>query len=318
MADRTFFGSYEVSVAGERHTLRHGTTIHGWQQWPDRAADLTPTTYYSRSGPLGDVMASTEADPARSLGFIGLGIGTALSYVRPDDSAQVVEIDPVMVEIAADTQWFTYLAESGDDTEVFVGDGRIVLRDQLSDASFDVLAVDAFSSDAIPVHLLTREALALYLDRTAEDGMVALHLSNRHLDLVPVTAELARDADAHAAVRVDSQAEEPNSTGSTWVVVSRSPEAVETLLSSGWESLADVEGPLWTDDVLDRDGPQVGRRITPSRSAPGVSRESSIASIVSSGIVRSTGPCPYGQCYLTVIRTMSCPVAPYLSVTTRR
>ena len=246
--DRTFFGSYEVEVASGRHTLTHGTTIHGWQEWPSGSADVTPTTYYSRSGPLGDIMASGPGMEPRSLGFIGLGIGTALSYVGPEDTADVVEIDPVIVEVASDTRWFTYLDAAGSGVDVHVGDGRLVLKDELSDAAFDVLVVDAFSSDAIPVHLLTREALALYLDRLDQDGVVALHVSNRHLDLVSVAAGLADDAGVAAASRTDSAPTEAGATPSTWIVLSRDGARVEGLIAEGWRSLEGLDGPLWTDD----------------------------------------------------------------------
>ncbi len=246
--DRTFFGSYEIEVAGERHILTHGTTIHGWQEWPGGSADPTPTTYYSRSGPLGDIMASAPDAEPRSLGFVGLGIGTALAYVGPEDTADVVEIDQVIVDVASDTRWFSYLDAAGPDVDVHVGDGRLVLQDELPDATFDVLVVDAFSSDAIPVHLLTREALALYLDRLDADGVIALHVSNRHLDLVSVAAALAGEAGVAAAFRVDVQPVEDSATSSTWIVLSRADSRVEGLLADGWQSLAGREGPLWTDD----------------------------------------------------------------------
>lgn len=246
--DRTFFGSYEVETAGGQHTLTHGTTVHGAQLWPDGVPDRTPTTYYSRSGPLGDLMESGGGSEGRSLGFIGLGIGTALAYVGPSDSADVIEIDQTVVDLAEDPRWFTFLPSVEENTDVLVGDGRLVLQDELPDAAYDVLVVDAFSSDAIPVHLLTREAMALYLDRLDEDGIVALHVSNRHLDLEAVAAALARDAGVAAAVRSDPQPLDAGATPSTWVVLSADEERVQTLVDDGWVSLAGVEGPLWTDD----------------------------------------------------------------------
>ena len=244
--DRTFFGSYRVEASVDRHVLIHGTTIHGTQQWPGGSADLTPTTYYSTAGPLGDIMANASERP-RSLAFIGLGVGTALSYLTPQDRADVIEIDQAIVDVAGDTRWFTYLDNVKNQVRVHVGDGRLVLQDRLPDARYDVLVADAFSSDAIPVHLLTREALALYLDRLDDGGVVAVHVTNRHLDLVPIVAALAEDAGVNAAFRSDLSPAEP-AFPSTWIALSPQGAPIDSLIAEGWTSLQAHGDAVWTDD----------------------------------------------------------------------
>lgn len=244
--ERTFFGSYRVVASDDRNTLIHGTTIHGWQLWADGTPDLTPTSYYTRTGPLGDVLGD-ESAPPRSLGFVGLGIGTALSYVRPSDTAEVVEIDPAVVDVARDTRWFTFLDEAEARTRVHVGDGRLVLEQELGKAEFDVLVVDAFSSDAIPVHLLTREAVELYLDRVVVDGIVVMHVTNRHLELEPIVASLAEDAGVAAASSTDDS---PAAVAarSTWVALARGAAPIDRLVAEGWSRLDGGVAPVWTDD----------------------------------------------------------------------
>lgn len=244
--DRTFFGSYRVEASQGLHVLIHGTTIHGTQQWPGGRADLTPTTYYSETGPLGDIMANANDGP-RSLALIGLGVGTALSYVGADDHADVIEIDQAIVDVASEKRWFTYLDNVRTQVRVYVGDGRLVLEDELRDGRYDILVADAFSSDAIPVHLLTREALALYLDRLRDGGVLAVHVSNRHLDLVPMVAALADDAGVPAASRSDSSPQE-GAVGSTWIALSRQSAPIDSLVSTGWTRMTDIGSAPWTDD----------------------------------------------------------------------
>jgi SAM-dependent methyltransferase len=258
---RSFFGVYTVSAdrAGYWHRLYHGTTLHGDQCLLDDMRD-TPTTYYNREGPLGQVIETLGArallgagfQPPTHVGVVGLGTGTTACYQQPGRSMTFFEVDPAMERIARDPKLFRYLELAGPDVEVIIGDGRQNLS-RAPDGTFDLLVLDAFSSDAIPVHMLTREALALYLRKLAPGGIVMLHISNRFLNLDPVAANLV--VDAGVAGRLQTYEPDPNDTppgasSSTWVAVARTPADLEFL--DGDERWTDVEPDpavgVWTDD----------------------------------------------------------------------
>ncbi len=171
LAERTFFGRYTVlavSDGGAYHSLVHGTTLHGAQSMVP-GLRREPLTYYRRGGPLGQVFASLPARPGRQVAVVGLGTGTSAAYGAPGERWTYFEIDPAVVRIARDPRYFTYLADSRARTEVALGDARLSLA-RAPDASFDLILLDAFSSDAIPVHLMTREALDLYLRKLRPGG----------------------------------------------------------------------------------------------------------------------------------------------------
>ncbi|MGH3386817.1 MAG: spermidine synthase, partial [Nocardioidaceae bacterium] len=242
---RTFFGSYRVESRDGVHTLVHGTTIHGTQFTDQQRRDL-PTTYYSRGGPLGEVFGLDEGRFDR-VGAVGLGTGTVAAYGRPGQTMTFFEIDPDMVRMARDTSLFTYLADSAAEIETVVGDGRLTVSAR-EPGSLDLLVLDAFSSDSIPIHLLTAEAMRMYASRLADDGVLAVHVSNRVFELEPVVAAAAGELGWRAAVGRGAGLDD-GATGSVWVVLSRDDAVVQTLVDdSGWSQLDRDDPVRWTDD----------------------------------------------------------------------
>jgi len=232
--ERTFFGVLRVwefgRGPGEQRQLWNGSTLHGLQ-FP--ATPRRPTSYYGVQTGIGLALAQRPPDAPVSIGVIGLGIGTLAAYGRPGDRIRFYEIDPAVVRIALDGRWFSYLAGSGAAVEVVEGDARISLAAELARGerpAFDFLIVDAFSSDAIPVHLLTREALALYCEALAGDGLLAFHVTNRAFDLVPVVARLAQDAGLRVAAIDTIAIRGQLSAPATWVFLARSEARIRPLL----------------------------------------------------------------------------------------
>jgi hypothetical protein len=242
LRERTFYGSYTVHATDLMTSLDHGTTMHGLQLSSPSLRDQ-PTTYYGREAPLGDLLG--QLAPARTAA-VGLGVGTLAAYGEPGDRITFLEIDEAVADIARDERFFTFLADAAADVDVRIGDGRLLMADQPEQA-LDLVVLDAFSSDAIPVHLLTREAFALYADRVATGGAIAVHVSNRHFDLVPVVAA----AGAHLAWTgaVGRGGEGPEVRPSTWVVLSPDRALVDSLLDlERWQPLDLDETVDWTDD----------------------------------------------------------------------
>jgi hypothetical protein len=253
-ADRTFFGVYRVRV-DERLNYRfmfHGPTLHGMQSTEEsrRAASLS---YFHVDGPIGQVFAAAPSAAAASeVAVVGLGVGSLASYAGPAQRWTIYEIDPAVEDVARDPSFFTYLQDCGARCEVVIGDARVSLG-RARPEQFGVLILDAFSSDAIPVHLLTREALALYLSRLAPNGIIALHISNLHLSLSPVLGRLAQDQGLVALWQ-----REPPTAGSLtdgkfpseWMVIARNRADLGALVDDPrWTPPAvDAATPLWTDD----------------------------------------------------------------------
>jgi spermidine synthase len=187
------------------------------------------------------------------VGVVGLGAGALNCYRQAPQAWTYFEIDPAVVRIARASGFFHYLAECGADTKIVLGDARLSLQ-RLADGSFDLLVIDAFSSDAIPMHLLTREALALYLDKLADGGIILLHISNRYLDLAPIVADLVGNANAvarHQVFVVDPNAPDAADQASCqWVVIARKSEDLAALDGDRrWQPLVPQTGArLWTDD----------------------------------------------------------------------
>ena len=241
----------EYGTEGETTHLKrlvHGTIMHGEQyQHPSQRTMLT--TYYQQSAGIGVAILSKQDHPLR-VGIIGLGTGTIAAYGRKGDTYRFYDIDPHVVELAKSE--FSYLADSEARIEVAVGDARLTLERE-APQGFDVLAVDAFSSDAIPVHLITRESLAVYLRHVKPDGIVAYHVSNRFLDLVPVVARIASENGAQAVlVRDDPDDDDPSGRSrSDWVLVSRDAAALKApkIVEGGAVPAEDrPEWRTWTDD----------------------------------------------------------------------
>ena len=239
--ERTFYGVYRVVANNEgNHVLVSGTTIHGAQKFSPRPSPK-PLVYYVPEGPTGQIMARF-GDQAE-IGVIGLGVGSVASYVNSDQTLTFFEIDPAVLDVAMDKNLFTFLSESEGNLQFVLGDGRLMLPEV--NRRFQLLIVDAFSSDAIPVHLLTLEAMRAYLESTSPGGVIAFHVSNRHLDLEPVVGRLADELDLNA---VASSYFPTDSDGAPtqYVVVARDQSQLSELGDS-WTQ-ARIGTDLWTDE----------------------------------------------------------------------
>lgn len=257
LIQRNFYGSLRVKSAGrgvlEVRRLLHGVILHG-EQYVRGPWSREPGTYYARSSGLGRAIEAHQSLGPVRIGVVGLGVGTTAAYGRTGDVLRFYELDPDVLTLAR-TQ-FTYLRNSAADTEFVLGDARLSLERELKARqaqNFDVLAIDAFSSDAIPLHLITREAVRLYMQHLTPEGLLAVHVSNRFLDLKPVLAQIAHAEGLHA-VWVDDQPE-PNThaTASTWVLLAASAPAFdhESLHGSAQPLRALPGGDehlLWTDE----------------------------------------------------------------------
>lgn len=251
--ERSFFGVNRVALSedADYRLLYHGTSLHGMQSVdPERRAE--PLSYYTRSGPIGQVFADLGGRLGHlPVGAVGLGAGSIACYRRPEQPWTFFEIDPAVERIARDPRHFTFLRDCAPDAGVVLGDARLSLR-QAGDAGFGVLVLDAYSSDAIPLHLITREALALYLAKLAPTGVLVFHISNRHLDLEPVLGRLAADAGLTALVRsdldVDGEARRQGTHPSEYLVMARDPAHLGPLARDARWAPARTDAPLWTDD----------------------------------------------------------------------
>ena len=254
VSTRSFYGVLRVKEYGspdEENYLRrlvHGAIMHGEQYQYDGRRKII-TTYYQPSSGIGAAILSAQDEPIR-VGVIGLGTGTLAAYGRGGDLYRFYDIDPHVVALA--TSEFSFLADSAARIEISLGDARLTLERE-PPQGFDVLAVDAFSSDAIPVHLITREALGVYLRHVRPHGIVAFHVSNRFLDLVPVVARIAREHEVHAVVVRDEPDDDDDSlrSKSDWVLVSRDAAALQgqAIVDAGAEPAEDrPDWRTWTDD----------------------------------------------------------------------
>lgn len=286
------------------HTLTHGTTLHGEQHFysdtevfsafalglgscnplETASVDLVgqhmldrrreALTYYHRRGPIGQVIDELERRGKPAIAVVGLGTGTLASYGQPGQTFTYYEIDPAVRRIAYNRDWFTYLGDAldrGVNLKVDMGDARLRLG-RSQDPPYGLIAVDAFSSDAIPVHLITREALQLYMNKLADDGIVAFHISNRHLNLEPVLVNLAREDGLQVLELSDRKDDLLGKSASTWVFLARHMSAFGELAAkiSRWptdpyrrwkdlirkpsaDSLSDADLAQWKEDFLERD-----------------------------------------------------------------
>ena len=200
--ERNFFGILQVKRNQKYIQLTHGTTLHGAQSL-DPSRRQEPLTYFSRTGPLGQVFSAFSQEDAHwRIGIIGLGAGTIACYGKPGQHLTFFEIDPSVEHVARDFHYFTFLQDSLAKIDIVLGDARISLQ-QAPNSRYDMIILDAFSSDAIPIHLGTREALLLYLAKLKENGILVFHISNRYLDLKPVLSNLAQNAGLIGLVQED-------------------------------------------------------------------------------------------------------------------
>ena len=250
---RSFFGVYRIVETADPPTrsLIHGTTNHGGQ-WMKDDGSVEPANYFTPADPSANAIAAVwaEKDSLR-VGLVGLGTGALAYYRRPRDAWRYFEIDPLVAHLAAESGHFDILPRHDPSAAIVLGDGRLALGRE-PDRSFDLLIIDAFSSNAIPTHLLTLEAVALYMRKLDDDGVLLLHISNRLLDLQPVVAGIVEALD-HAAMlgkleRIDSETN-PVAAPSQWVAVARDGATFHGLRSNEtWTPLAPATRRVWRDD----------------------------------------------------------------------
>ena len=265
---RNFFGVLNVwqdfadDPEQSRYLLQHGTTFHGIQfQASDKRR--IPTAYYGTEAGVGIALDAlshhsrgvpfdihdTTREPLR-IGVVGLGVGTIAAYGMPNDYFCFYEIDPAVQKIAEDDRWFTFLSDCPADYEVLIGDARLVMESQQKQ-DYDLLVIDAFSSDSIPVHLLTVESIEVYLEHLKEDGVLAFHLSNRHLDIPSVVMRLAPECGL-TAKRVHDDGDDDIATfAATWVLLCRNEQLLDTkMVDAKLDSSPSRDVSLWTDDFV--------------------------------------------------------------------
>ncbi|QZH76153.1 MAG: fused MFS/spermidine synthase [Erythrobacter sp.] len=249
--ERSYFGIYSIREEpdGDR-LLMHGTTVHGAQRI-GQTESREPTAYYGRTSGVGRALTQAPEmfGAAARIGVVGLGVGTLACYREEGQDWTFFEIDPEVLHLSQRGQ-FTYLSQCAPDSPVVIGDARLELE-AMPRAGFDVLVIDAFSSDAIPLHLLTNEAMGIYLDALARDGLLVMHISNNYIHLQPVVAQLAQTRGLNARLLVDAARDHEELFPSTWVVLSRDPGQLAQLQAASdvaWEELDPPRGPVWTDD----------------------------------------------------------------------
>ena len=252
-AERSFYGVSRVRLSpdGSQRLLFHGSSLHGAQSTRP-AARPEPLTYYARTGPLGWLFQALEPRLAgQAVGAVGLGAGAIACYAEPGQTWTFFELDPTVARIARDPRYFSFLAACAPEARLVLGDARLTLG-RAAEAGFGLLVLDAYSSDAIPLHLITREALDLYLAKLRPDGLLAFHISNRHLDLEPVLGRLAQSAGLQALVAEDldpaESALEAGAYPAIYLVMAREEAALKPLRGDPRWRPARADGPLWTDD----------------------------------------------------------------------
>lgn len=253
IVQRNFYGVLSVNrstdtVTGEPiRKMVHGQIVHG-SQYESSEKQLLPTAYYTECSGVGSLLKNYHLNEHRKIGVVGLGAGTLAVYGQSGDKLRFYEINPDVIRLAQ--QYFTYLSDSLADIELIVGDGRLNLERERSQ-QFDILVLDAFSGDAIPVHLLTREAMQIYDSHLQRNGVMAVHISNLYLDLRQIVAGLAREFNYQMIV-VESQSDDRDSGNlhSTWALLSRGAEELQAVLHR--DTIDDSMKPngipvLWTD-----------------------------------------------------------------------
>jgi spermidine synthase len=250
---RNFFGTIRVTTdsMGRINSLYSGNTVHG-RQFVDQSRRCEPLSYHHENGPLGQVMAVFNAAPANPrVAVIGLGVGAMVSYSKPAQQWTFYEINPDVINMARNSQYFTYLRDcAGGSLTVVEGDARLSLR-SAPESHYGLIVLDAFSSDAIPVHLVTHQALDLYLSKLAPGGILAFHISSRSLNLKPILADLAASREL-ICIGFDDLKPSPleGKDPSQWVVMARSESEISNLsINSQWERLKGRKGTkVWSDD----------------------------------------------------------------------
>lgn len=243
---RSYFGIYTIAERdnGQRW-LMHGTTTHGVQIGQTTA----PTSYYGRQSGAGLVLDNSEqlVGANARIGVVGLGVGTLSCYAHPGQDWTFFEIDPAVVELSTQGR-FSFMSQCAPDVEIDIGDARLELSRPRQE-KFDILVIDAFSSDAIPLHLVTAEALAVYREALAPDGILLIHISNRFIAMEPVVAALARDAGLQAAIRKNRPKPGLAQTASDWVVLVHDTALLDRVTKGEkWQPLVPPAQSTWTDE----------------------------------------------------------------------
>ncbi|KZY34082.1 transporter [Roseovarius sp. HI0049] len=251
LRDRSFFGTHVIMEEAGLRLYGNGTTVHGAQRLADDDSPRPePLYYYHRNGPMAQVLTSARGTAAGTVGVVGLGVGSLACYKQPGQDWHFYEIDPLVDAIARSPEHFRFLSACAPEAPTHMGDGRMVL-DRQKDLRFDILVIDAYSSDAVPVHLTTNEAMQLYLDRLSPGGILLYHISNRYYD---IDIPLARSAaDLGLAARVQHYAgnakDDPGDVASGVVMLARTPgDFGEITADPRWQVLESDGGRVWTDD----------------------------------------------------------------------
>ncbi len=252
--ERSFNGVFGVHLDSDKSLimLTHGNVSHG-SQFVDPQSKHNATSYYYPGGPLGQLFKNLGTSPAgRSVGVIGLGTGAMASYATPDDHWVFYELHPGIARMAQNPAYFSYLSGCKAKIDVVLGDGRLSLS-KCPDKNFDVILLDAFSSDSVPVHLLTTEALNMYLSKLKDDGVIAIHITNRYIDLSRVIGNVTRSSGIRALEKKHTPPQDAtiihDADPSMWAVVSRDNTLLTQLITQGWTPFPDDSQPTpWSDD----------------------------------------------------------------------
>lgn len=250
-SDRNFFGTHTIVEKDGLRIYGNGTTTHGAQHIVDLTAERPePQLYYHRNGPMAQVMTSPIGDAAQEVGIVGLGVGALACYKQSHQSWHFYEIDALVDQIARDPRYFTFMSQCAADAPTHLGDARMVLSEQ-DNLIYDILVLDAYSSDSVPVHLTTSEAVELYLDRLDEDGLLIFHISNRYYDLARPLGRIAETLGLEARIQyyAGNAQEDPGDVASLVVAMARSQKALGvTGTDPRWQELLSDGGRVWTDD----------------------------------------------------------------------
>jgi hypothetical protein len=266
--ERSFFGTNRVLMTadGRHRMMQHGTILHGAQRvQTDAGATVTapvPATYYHPGSPMqrgielarkSYIAGATPAAAPFAVGVVGLGTGSLACYAKANETWRYFEIDPMVARIARDPKLFNFLSVCLPNTEILIGDARLTLRSQ-PNGEFNYLVIDAFSSDAIPAHLLTQEAFNSYLEKLTPGGVIAIHISNRYLDLAPsIAATIATLPGLHVAEILSAPAQQPPDASSSHVLMISKDQALIAEAASWPDSKSPNAGDAtaWTDDYAD-------------------------------------------------------------------
>jgi len=256
---RNFYGTYRIKdepsvegTSGGMRKLLHGKTLHG-SQLLDPSMQKTPVSYFYPGGGIAEVYETTPG--TRKIAVLGLGAGAVAAYAQNGDDITYFEIDPDNENIAR--QWFTYLADSKGKIRVVVGDGRLSMQKTDNDKTdYDIIHMDAFTGDGIPTHLLTREAMEIYLSRLADNGVLLFHVSNRYYELRPVIKSTSAGLNLYGAINIPATRDKLKYyENATWcVALAKNPERLQSLVNRGWIRLGKNDGlngtAPWTDDYI--------------------------------------------------------------------